>query len=135
MAIVTVCGSGENRELIHTICEKLEKKGYITLVPTFYNIKKYSESMDSEGEMLLWRGAVFANFNRVKTADVCIMINPAGYLGIESSLELGYAVSLGKLIIALQHDHEQLREALFDIVLECEDTDEIANKISTLLKK
>ena len=63
------------------------------------------------------------------------MINPNGYLGVGSSLELGYAVSLGKLVIALQHDEELARESLFDIVLETENVDEIVEQITKIVNK
>lgn len=135
MAIITACGSGKNRELIHSVCKNLEKKGHIVLTPPLHNIGKYSDKVDDEGETLLWKGATFAHLNRIKTANVCIMINPNGYLGVGSTLELGYAVALGKLVISLQHDDELARECLFDIVLECEDSEIIAEKIDTLLKK
>lgn len=135
MAVVTACGSGKNKTLIHSICKKLEEKGHIVLTPPIHNIEKYADSMDLEGETLLWKGATFAHLNRIKTASVCIMVNPKGYLGVGSTLELGYAVGLGKLIISLQHDEELAREALFDIVLECEEADKVAEKIDILLKK
>lgn len=135
MAIITACGSGKNKELIHSVCRKLEEKGHIVLTPPLHNIGKYADGMDLEGETLLWKGATFAHLNRIKTANVCIMVNPKGYLGVGSTLELGYAVSLGKLVISLQHDEELARESLFDIVLECEDAELVAEKIDRLLKK
>lgn len=137
MSIITACGSGKNKELIHTICKKLKEKGHIVLTPPLHDIGKYKNSvdMDLEGEILLWKGATFAHLNRIKTADVCIMVNPKGYLGVGSTLELGYAVGQGKLIISLQHDEELARESLFDIVLECEDAEKVVEKIDTLLKK
>ena len=49
-------------------------------------------------------------------------------------MELGYAAALGKLIIALQHDEELARESLFDIVLECEEIEQITAQINLLLK-
>lgn len=134
MPVITACGSGKNKNLIHSICKGLQDEGFIVLAPPLHNIGKYSNSVDDEGNLLLWKGATYAHFNRIKTADVCIMINPNGYLGVGSSLELGYAVSLGKLIIALQHDPELARESLFDIVLENENIDEVVKKISMILK-
>lgn len=138
MAIITACGSGKNKELIHTICKKLEEKGHIVLTPPLHNLGKYisSDTMDEEGTLLLWKGATFAHFNRVKTASVCIMINPGGYLGVGSTLELGYAVSLGKLIIALQHDKDEpARDVLFDVVLNSEDPDLVAGRIDELIRE
>ena len=134
MAIITTCGSGKNKELIHSLCKKLEDKGHIVLTPPLHNIDKYASGMDLEGETLLWKGATFAHFNRIKTANVCIIVNPQGYLGVGSTMELGYAAALGKLIIALQHDEELARESLFDIVLECEEIEKITAQINLLLK-
>ena len=137
MAIITACGSGKNKTLIHAICEGLEKKGHIVLTPPLHNIGKYMtcEKMDDEGSLLLWKGATFAHLNRIKTASICIMVNPDGYLGVGSTLELGYAVSQGKLIIALCHDNTELaRESLFDIVLDCEDIKTVVEQIDGILK-
>ena len=133
MPIVTVCGSGKNKVLIHEICSLLKNKGFIVLTPPLHNLSKYG-SMDEEGSLLLWKGATFAHLNRIKTADVCIMINPKGYLGVGSTLELGYAASLGKLIISLQHDSELARESLFDIVLETENAEQVAERVANMIK-
>lgn len=136
MAIITACGSGKNKSLIHSICKGLEKKGHIVLTPPLHNIGKYMtcNTMDDEGSLLLWKGATYAHFNRIKTANICVMVNPGGYLGVGSTLELGYAVSLGKLIIALSHDNTELaRESLFDIVLDCEDEKKVVEQIDELL--
>jgi len=44
-------------------------------------------------------------------------------------MEMGYAVALQKLVIALAHDSELAREALFDIVLETENEEDAAERI------
>lgn len=133
MKTVTVCGSGKFRDFIHGVCDGLEKNGIIVLRPPLHNIGKYQ--IDEEGTLLLWKGATHAHLNRIKTADLCIMVNPNGYLGVGSTLELGYAVSLGKLIISLEGDEEKAREALFDIILHTSDKTEAVQKITeTLLK-
>lgn len=134
MPIITACGSGKNKDAIHSICHGLQERGFIVLTPPLHNISKY-DPIDSEGSLLLWKGATFAHLNRIKTADICLMINPGGYLGVGSSLELGYAVSMGKLIIALQHDAELARESLFDVVLETEELSDVLNKLTNILAK
>ena len=133
MKIITVCGSAKNKNLIRSIC-RLLKGEFIVLEPPLYNIDSYENSIDDEGMQLIWKGATYAHLNRIKTADVCVMANPHGYLGVGSSMELGYAVASGKLVIAIQHDAELARESLFDIVLETEKSDEVAKKITKLLK-
>lgn len=134
MPVITVCGSGKNKALIHAICSKLQDAGFIVLTPPLHNIGRFEKALDDEGMLLLWKGAIYAHLNRIKTADVCIMVNPSGYLGVGSSMELGYAVSLGKLIIALRHDDELTREALFDLVLDDENADSATKKIIAILR-
>lgn len=134
MPVITACGSGKNKTLIHTICSKLQDAGFIVLTPPLHNIGRFERDLDDEGKLLLWNGATYAHLNRIKTADVCIMVNPGGYLGVGSSMELGYAVSLGKLVIALRHDEELAREALFDLVLDDEDADSATKKIIATLR-
>lgn len=134
MAIITACGSGKNRVLIHSVCEKLAAKGHIVLPPPLHDMNRYREA-DKETELLTWEGATFSHFNRIRTANVCLMLNPGGYLGVGSTLELGYAAAQGKFIIALRHDTELAREALFDIVLDCENADDVAEQADLLVRR
>jgi hypothetical protein len=132
--IITACGSGKYRPLIHGITDALKKSGFIVLPPPLHDMPGLTVGMNPELTLLAWKGATFAHFARIQKANICLMINPDGYLGYSSSLELGYAVSLGKLVIALEHDRaEPAREGLFDIVLEAVDVDVVVEKISTLL--
>lgn len=133
MKVLTVCGSGKFKSFIHDFCNGLEKRGFIVLRPPLHNIGKYN--LDEEGTLLLWKGATHAHLNRIKTADVCIMLNPNGYLGVGSSIELGYAASLGKLIIALEEDDEKAREVLFDIILKTSDLEEALQRTTEILEK
>lgn len=133
MKVITVCGSGKFKSFIHGFCDGLEENGYIVLRPPLHNISKYD--IDEEGTLLLWKGATHAHLNRIKTADVCIMLNPNGYLGVGSTLELGYAASLGKLIISLEEDSEKAREVLFDIILHASDLKIAIQRVTEILKK
>jgi hypothetical protein len=46
-------------------------------------------------------------------ADIVFLYNPGGYLGVSSTLELGYAMALGKPIYALTDvDKELCRKVL-----------------------
>jgi hypothetical protein len=109
--------------------------GLIVLAPPLHNIEQLTSHTNEEGKLLAWKGATFAHLNRIATADVCIIVNPGGYLGTSSTLELGYAIALRKLIIAFQHDKEWAREGLFDIILETEDEEIAAQRIAELLSE
>ena len=133
--IITLCGSGKYRTLIHGISDALKEQGFIVLPPPLHDLPGLTTQSTEEGKLLAWKGATFAHLNRIHKADVCLMVNPDGYLGYSSTLELGYAVSLGKLIVALEHDKdERAREGLFDIVLETVDRALVVEKVINILK-
>lgn len=136
MKIITVCGSGRFKPLIHGVCEELSQRGLIVLKPPLHDIMGATQGAAKldEANLLAWKGATFAHFNRIAKADICVMLNPGGYLGASSTLEMGYAVALHKLIVALRHDAELSRDGLFDIILETEELLEIANRIEKLAR-
>lgn len=137
MNIITVCGSGKFKPLIHGVCDELTKRGLIVLPPPLHNIDGATEGAAKldEARLLAWKGATFAHFNRIQKASICVMLNPGGYLGASSTLEMGYAVALNKLIVSLRHDAELSRDVLFDIVLETEELQEIAGRIEQLAQQ
>ncbi len=133
--IITACGSGKHRILIHSITDALGKSGFIVLPPPLHDMPGLTAGINPELTLLGWKGATFAHLARIQKANVCLMVNPGGYLGYSSSLELGYAVSLGKLIIALEHDTaEPAREGLFDIVLETTSIEKTVEKLNNFLR-
>lgn len=46
-------------------------------------------------------------------ADIVFIYNKDGYAGVSTTLEIGYAVALGKPIYALTNDEELCRHVLF----------------------
>src|SRR5271170_8141695 len=102
---VTVCGSGKFRDLIHAICQDLTRDGLTVLKPPLHDMT-FTESLSPEQVLLAWKGATFAHLQRIAVGDVCLFVNPRGYMGASSTLELGAAVAMRKLIIACQHDTE-----------------------------
>lgn len=130
MTIITACGSGKAKALIHDICSRLQRGGATVLTPPLHDIDGLMRGVKEEGLLLAWKGATFAHFNRIVKSNVCLIVNAGGYLGVGSTLELGYAASLGKLIIALRRDiTEPARDILFDIVLDTEDPGEISDRV------
>src|SRR5689334_9104719 len=112
MVILTACGSAKFKVLIHGICGDLSARGLLVLTPPLHNMT-FTGALAQDESLLAWKGATFAHLERIAKSDICLMVNPGGYLGNASTLELGYAVALHKLVIALQHDAEPAREGLF----------------------
>lgn len=136
MITITLCGSGRHREAIHSTGKSLQDRGVVVLVPPLHQIGKLVEGRPEECRELAWKGATFAHLNRILKADVVYVVNPDGYVGASTTLELGYAVALGKLVVAMQPDEaEPARNVLFDIILELSDADaaceELLDRLTT----
>jgi nucleoside 2-deoxyribosyltransferase len=115
--IVTLCGSGKLRDAVFETASLLRQRGYTVLVPPLHDIDRVVGKRGDECLDLAWKGATHAHFYRLRKADVVIVVNPTGYVGVSTTLELGYAAALGKLIVAMQPDSaEHARNILFDFV-------------------
>lgn len=132
MASITVCGSAKFKALVHEICSKLESVGFVVLTPPLHDIESLTNHCSDECKLLVWKGATFAHFNRIDVSDICLIVNPEGYIGNSTTLELGYAVAQKKIIISLYPDNKELsRNGLINIVLNTE----ISSEVADLLKK
>lgn len=130
MITITLCGSGRHREAIHSTGKSLQDRGVVVLVPPLHQIDKLVDGNSEECRELAWKGATFAHMNRITKADVVYVVNPDGYLGASTTLELGYAVALGKLVVAMQPDKaEAARNVLFDVILGLSDTDAACDEL------
>lgn len=118
MITITLCGSGKFREAVHATGKFLQERGVVVLIPPLHQIEQLVADRPEECKQLAWKGATFAHFNRIAKADIVFIVNPDGYVGASTTLELGYAVALGKLIVAMQPDDtEPARNSLFDVIL------------------
>lgn len=131
---VTPCGSGKFKPLIHGICEDLENSGFLIFKPPLHNMG-FTEGLHADEKLLAWKGATFAHLQRIAKCDVCLIVNPGGYTGVSTTLELGYAVALQKVIVALQHDPEPARESLFDFVLETDSRPQAIERFKLLFQE
>jgi hypothetical protein len=131
MRSVSVCGSGRFKSLIHDVCAELDARGIVTLKPPLHEMT-FADALTEEQRLLAWKGATFAHLQRVAIADICLLINPGGYLGAGTTLELGYAVALRKLIISLQPDTEPARQAVINIVIGTDEINEIVSRMEAI---
>ena len=134
MTIISICGDKEESLLINSIYRRLTELGKIVLPPNITDIELCTHKKVYDEDLLMWKGITFEQLNNIKTSDVVFVINPNGRLGVQGTIELGYATCLGKLIIAMQHDLIELgRESLFDIVIECEKESEVIDALLKIL--
>lgn len=131
MRTITLCGSGKKRKEIFEAADLLRDQGAFVLAPPLHKIGELFTGQPDESWELAWKGATFAHLNRIEKADVVFIVNPDGYLGPSTTLELGYAVALRKLIVAMKPDNtEAARTVLIDLVLESNDVADACKKLA-----
>lgn len=131
MRTITLCGSGKKRKEIFEAADLLRDQGAVVLAPPLHKIDELFAGQPDESWELAWKGATFAHLNRIEKADVVFIVNPDGYLGPSTTLELGYAVALRKLIVAMKPDiTETARTVLIDFVLESDDVADACKKLA-----
>lgn len=114
MKTVAFCGSGKNFESMKKFIEELQELGIVVYSPiddaplndwtnvnTF--VRRYSAS-----------GLMHNGFQRIRKADVVFVFNKDGYIGNATTLEIGFAVAIGKPIYALTEDTDIDRDVLYD---------------------
>jgi nucleoside 2-deoxyribosyltransferase len=120
--IIAICGSARHRDAIRQTAALLREAGLVVLEPPLHRIGDLCDGGPGELAELAWKGATFAHFNRITKADAVLIVNPDGYAGTSTTLELGYAVARGKLVVAMAADRDEVaRTVLFDLVLETAD--------------
>lgn len=116
MKAVVICGSQRYKDEIKKFVIQLKKLGApIVLEPNFENRdnafakKEEKERLRSKAYRAQAPAAVHAHFERIRKADICYIYNKGGYLGVNTTLELGYAHGKGMIIYALEPEqpHEE----------------------------
>ena len=130
MKSVVICCSQRFNDEITRFAARLKSLGAsVVLLPNFSG--QTSEFLTlQERERLTsqnYRGQVatlvLQHFDRIRRADVCFVYNKGGYLGVNTTLELGFAHALNKIIYALEPENtaefggELCREILYTDII------------------
>lgn len=109
MKSVVICGSQRYKENIERFAKRLRKLGVpVVFEPNFERQrkkmlkKKERERLKSESYRIRVPGMVYAHLSRIELADVCFIFNPDGYIGNNTTLEMGFARGQKKIIYALE---------------------------------
>ena len=121
---IVICGSGKLRDEIFLAGRLLSDAGLQVMVPPLHRIEELVAGRPAECRELAWKGATFAHFNRIDKSDVVFIVNPNGYIGPSTTLELGYAVARHAYIVAMMPDETEVaRTVLLDCVLNTADVE------------
>ena len=116
MRSVTICSSNRFADEAEVFANKLKKLGVTVLVPHFYtkNYGGIAQTKEEHNKKFIAMGLTHDHFNKIRKSDVVFMFNKGGYCGNSTTLELGFAVALGKPVYALSdEDTEICRDILF----------------------
>ncbi len=126
MKSVVICGSQRYKKEIHLFAKRLEEMGVaIVLTPDFRWSRDHTIIMPEKQRMRSRRyrarlpGVVRGHLHKILKTDICFVYNKKGYIGVNTTLEIGAAAALNKLIFALEPDkNEVCRDILFDKIVE-----------------
>jgi nucleoside 2-deoxyribosyltransferase len=114
MKSVVICGSTRFKSDIKKFAAALIKSGVVVYAPYLHEGKEEWENLSGQYKKFTALGLTHDHFYKIRMADVVYIYNKDGYSGVSTTMELGYAVALGKPIYALSgKDDELCRLVLF----------------------
>lgn len=114
MKTVVMCGSRRFKPEIREFAKRLKKLGVVVYEPYLHSGQDEWAKLSDDYKKFVALGLTHDHFYKIQMADVVFVFNKDGYAGNSTTLEIGYAVALGKPIYALSGDDEELcRRVLF----------------------
>jgi len=108
MKSVVLCGSRRFKPEIRKFARKLREKGVIVFEPYLHSGQEEWEHLSVDYKKFVALGLTYDHFYKIRMADVVFLYNKDGYCGNSMTLEIGYAVAMGKPIYALSDKDEEL---------------------------
>lgn len=128
MKTVVLCGSRRFKLEIREFAKQLKTLGVVVYEPYLHSGQDEWASLSQEYKQFIALGLTHDHFYKIKMADVVFVFNKGGYSGNSTTLEIGYAIALGKPIYALSGDDEELcRRVLFREIITT--PSELVNKL------
>lgn len=114
MKSVVLCGSRRFKEEMFAFANELKKLNITVYEPYLHSGQDDWASLSPDYQKFIALGLTHDHFYKIQMADVVFVFNKDGYAGNSTTLELGYAVAMGKPIYALSEDNTELcRHVLF----------------------
>lgn len=87
--------------------------GVVVYEPYLHEGKDEWDKLSKQYKEFIALGLTHDHFYKIQMADAVFVMNKNGYTGPSTTLEIGYAVALGKPIYAFAEDEEICRHVLF----------------------
>ncbi len=133
MKSVCILGSQKYKDEIDELTKKWEALGIEVFSPEFKDRSRVmadapeSERLQHPEYRMRIPGLVHAHLQRIREADVVYVYNPNGYVGVNTTIEIGFSHGLNKIIYTLEEETdyasggELCRQVLFNKVVKPED--------------
>ena len=115
MKSVVICGSNRFSKEARAFAKALEKLGVVVFLAHYYRSSGgVWEKISNFDKPFVALGLTHDHFYKIRMADVVFVYNKDGYIGNNTTLEIGYAVALDMPIYALsEKDGDLCRSVLF----------------------
>lgn len=113
MKTVVLCGSRRFKPEMREFGKKLKELGAVVYEPYLHSGQDEWAKLSDDYKRFIALGLTHDHFYKIQMADVVFVFNKDGYAGSSTTLEIGYAVAIGKPIYALTGDEELCRHVLF----------------------
>lgn len=129
MKAVVICGSQRYKNEIRVFVDRLKELGApVVFEPNFEGredlaVLEEKDRLRDESYKSQVPAMVHAHFERIRKADIAYIYNKKGYLGVNTTLEVGYAHGKGMIIYAYEPEvdssqgGEICREILFTEII------------------
>jgi nucleoside 2-deoxyribosyltransferase len=114
MKTIVMCGSRRFKSEMRKSAVQLKDLGVVVFEPYLHSGQDEWAAMSDDYKKFIALGLTHDHFYKIQMADVVFVFNKDGYTGNSTTLEIGYAVAVGKPIYALNADDNELcRHVLF----------------------
>ena len=114
MKSVVICGSRRFEKGIRNFAQGLRQLKVVVHEPYLHHGKQEWEELSESYKNFILLGLTHDHFNKIRLAEVVYIYNQDGYVGNNTTLEIGVAVQANKPIYALSADTtERARNILF----------------------
>lgn len=118
MKSVVLCGSRRFKPEIIEFGKKLKELGVTVFEPHLLCGQDEWNNLSQEYKDFIILGLTHDHFHKIRMANIVFVFNKDGYVGNSTTLEIGYAVALGKPVFALSPDEELSRNVLFREIIQ-----------------
>lgn len=110
---IVICCSRRFKKEARTFASELRKLDVTVFEPPLFCNPKLTTLSDDE-KNILSAGLTLKHFGKIQKSDAIFVLNKDQYLGISTTLEIGYAAALHKRIFFMEDDEDRPRKILIE---------------------